>query len=97
MPATARLNELARDVLALKSFEPSAHVNALFAELVHAVLISDCNPSSPIVTFAPEELRDACAMAEAALEFHWAARLAAGASLSSFPYTTNYELLGVWN
>lgn len=96
MSELARLNELGQAVLALKSFEPGPDVNALFGELVEAVLLCDYDPSLLELSFSLGELRDACAEAESALEFRWAQRLAAGDALSSFPYVINYELLSAF-
>jgi nicotianamine synthase len=99
-----RLHRVYHQLALLPSLDPSAHVDALFGELVGLVQNSPAALAAhlmadPVLFAVQERLQALCAEGEARLEAHWARRIiespegGAWMALEAFPYFSNYERL----
>lgn len=97
-----RIVHLADQLAALPDLRPGPRTNALFGDLVQAVLAAPDRQSHDILTHQGvdsrrDAIRELSARGETALEHTWAEHIATEpdprATLATFPYLDNYERL----
>ena len=97
-----RIVHLADQLAALPHLRPAPGTNALFGELVQAVLATPDRQARDILTHPDvvsrrDAVRDLSARGETALEHAWAERIGSApdprAALATFPYLDNYHRL----